>query len=106
MFDNDGEENCGRGADDERGTSTHQRPNNVRRAADLVRKEVWAGIRCRGAIPIKHGRGSRSRTTRIRRIHHMTQMFDLPVHSERLRFGMDFLGPHELPPRRRHKTQH
>jgi kynurenine formamidase len=78
--------NWGRwGADDERGTLNYITPEHVRRAAGLVK----SGRSVSMAIPINTVAGPDNQNPAI---HHMTQMFDLPVDSSSLRFGMDFLG--------------
>ncbi len=78
--------NWGRwGADDERGTLNYITPEHVRHAAGLVR----SGRSVSMAIPINKVAGPDNQSPAI---HHMTQMFDLPVDSSSLRFGMDFLG--------------
>src|SRR6202521_1967816 len=78
--------NWGRwGADDERGTLNYITPEHVKRAAGLVR----SGRSVSMAIPINTVAGPDNQSPAI---HHMTQMFDLPIDSTSLRFGMDFLG--------------
>src|SRR3981081_4754852 len=78
--------NWGRwGADDEMGTRNYITPCHVRRAAGLVK----SGRSVSMAIPINKVAGPDNQSPAI---HHMTRMFDLPVHSSSLRFGMDFLG--------------
>ncbi len=78
--------NWGRwGADDQRGTLNYITPDHVRRAAGLVK----SGRSVSMAIPINTVAGPDNQSPAI---HHMTQMFDLPIDSTSLRFGMDFLG--------------
>jgi kynurenine formamidase len=78
--------NWGRwGADDERGTLNYITREHVRRAAGLVK----SGRSVSMAIPINKVAGPDNQSPAI---HHMTQMFDLPVGTSSLRFGMDFLG--------------
>src|SRR5258708_37101488 len=78
--------NWGRwGTDDERGTLNYITPEHVRRAAGLVK----SGRSISMAIPINKVAGPDNQNPAI---HHMTQMFDLPVGASSLRFGMDFLG--------------
>ncbi len=78
--------NWGRwGAEDERGTLNYITPEHVRRAAGLVK----SGRSISMAIPINKVAGPDNQNPAI---HHMTQMFDLPVGTSSLRFGMDFLG--------------
>jgi kynurenine formamidase len=78
--------NWGRwGPDDERGTLNYITPEHVTRAAGLVK----SGRSVSMAIPINTVAGPDNQSPAI---HHMTQMFDLPIDSTSLRFGMDFLG--------------
>lgn len=78
--------NWGRwGAGDELGTLNYITPEHVRRAAGLVK----SGRSVSMAIPINTVAGPDNQSPAI---HHMTRMFDLPVDSSSLRFGMDFLG--------------
>jgi kynurenine formamidase len=78
--------NWGRwGRDDERGTLNYLTPEHVKRAAGLVK----SGRSVSMAIPINTVAGPDNQNPAI---HHMTRMFDLPVDSSSLRFGMDFLG--------------
>jgi len=78
--------NWGRwGPDDQMGTLNYLTPEHVRRAAGLVR----SGRSVSMAIPINTVAGPDNQSPAI---HHMTQMFDLPVGTSSLRFGMDFLG--------------
>src|SRR3981081_4335039 len=78
--------NWGRwGADDEMGTLNYITPGHVRRAAGLVK----SGRSVSMAIPINTVAGPDNQSPAI---HHMTHMFDLPIDSTSLRFGMDCLG--------------
>ena len=78
--------NWGRwGPDDQIGTLNYITPEHVRRAAALVK----SGRSVSMAIPINKVAGPDNQSPAI---HHMTRMFDLPVDSSSLRFGMDFLG--------------
>jgi kynurenine formamidase len=78
--------NWGRwGPDDELGTLNYIKPEHVRRAAGLVK----SGRSVSMAIPINTVAGPDNQNPAI---HHMTRLFDLPIDSSSLRFGMDFLG--------------
>jgi kynurenine formamidase len=78
--------NWGRwGEDDTLGTLNYITPEHVKRAAGLVK----SGRSVSMAIPINTVAGPDNQSPAI---HHMTQMFDLPIDSTSLRFGMDFLG--------------
>jgi kynurenine formamidase len=78
--------NWGRwGADDQRGTLNYVTPENVRRAAGLVRSGRTVSM----AIPINTVAGP---DNPHQAIHYMTQNHDIPIGTSKVGFAMDFLG--------------
>jgi kynurenine formamidase len=78
--------NWGRwGADDERGTLNHLKPEHVRAAASLVRSGRPVSL----AIPINTKAGPDNPDPAL---HHMIRTHDIGARDEEPRFAMDFLG--------------